>query len=85
MKKHIGRITLQIVAILFLIVGFLGLFLPIVQGILCLVIGLYLFSLVSPWVRGHLHAWGRRHTVVGNVLSRLEQFNERLRRWFHLD
>ena len=33
----------------FIILGILGLFLPILQGILFLLIGLYLLSSTSPW------------------------------------
>ncbi|MEK9131939.1 MAG: hypothetical protein AAB447_03450 [Patescibacteria group bacterium] len=85
MKKHIGRTVLQIIALVFIVFGIIGLFLPFLQGIIFLVIGLYLLSLISPRIREHIHAWGRRHSFVGRVLARLEGFNVRLRRWFHLD
>ncbi len=85
MKKHIGKITVQIIAFVFLIAGILGLFLPFLQGIIFLIIGLYLLSLISPSIRRRLHELGQRHSVVGKVLAKLETFNERIRRWFHLD
>lgn len=85
MKKYLGKITIQALALLCVIFGIIGLFLPFLQGILFLVIGLYLFSLVSPKIRWHIHAWGRRYPSVDRMLTRLERFNSRIRRWFYLD
>lgn len=42
----------RIVGILFIVLGIIGLFLPFLQGILFLVLGLYLYSFSSPRLRG---------------------------------
>lgn len=48
MKERLKRISLQLAGWGFIILGILGLFLPILQGILFLLVGLYLLSNTSP-------------------------------------
>ena len=85
MKKYLGKITIQALALLCIIFGIIGLFLPFLQGILFLVVGVYLLSLVSPSLRMSMHMWGRRYPSVERILVRLERFNSKIRRWFYLD
>jgi uncharacterized protein len=49
MNARIKRIAVWWLGWLFIILGILGLFLPILQGILFLLVGLYLLSAESPW------------------------------------
>ena len=58
-NKHFKRIAILILAILFLILGVIGLVLPFLQGFLFIAIGLLLLSLYSPALR----AWLDKHTV----------------------
>lgn len=53
------RLLILIVGWFFVVLGFIGLFLPILQGFLFLGIGLYLLSLESVWARRKLD-WLRR-------------------------
>ena len=53
----------------FIFLGILGLFLPILQGILFLAIGSYLLSLESPWVRRKMLQMQRRYPKLGATLE----------------
>jgi uncharacterized membrane protein YbaN (DUF454 family) len=53
----------------FIFLGILGLFLPILQGVLFLAIGSYLLSLESPWVRKKLLQFQRRYPKLGATLE----------------
>lgn len=53
----------------FIFLGILGLFLPILQGVLFLAIGSYLLSLESPWVRQKLLQFQRRYPKLGATLE----------------
>ncbi len=48
MKKQIYIVFLQILGVLFLILGVIGIFVPILQGILFIIIGLVIISFTSP-------------------------------------
>jgi uncharacterized membrane protein YbaN (DUF454 family) len=49
MKQRLKRLSLQFSGWGFIFLGVLGLFLPVLQGILFLLVGLYLLSHTSPW------------------------------------
>ena len=53
----------------FIFLGILGLFLPILQGVLFLAVGAYLLSLESPWVRKKLLQFQRRYPKLGATLE----------------
>jgi uncharacterized protein YqgC (DUF456 family) len=59
MRKKLKRGFVLTGAILFILIGLVGLLLPFLQGILFIAIGLLLLSLVVPQVRTFLD----RHTV----------------------
>jgi uncharacterized protein YqgC (DUF456 family) len=59
MKRRIKRLILFIIALIALLLGFVGIFLPFLQGILLLAVGLILLSILSPSVR----VWMEKHTV----------------------
>ncbi|HRH22502.1 MAG TPA: hypothetical protein PLB51_00720 [Candidatus Paceibacterota bacterium] len=46
--RHVYRISLQVFALLVIVLGIVGLFLPILQGILFIVVGIYLLTITSP-------------------------------------
>lgn len=63
------RLLILIVGWAFIVLGVLGLFLPILQGILFLAIGSYLLSLESPWVRRKMLLLQRRYPKLGATLE----------------
>jgi len=63
------RLLILISGWFFIFLGILGLFLPILQGILFLAIGSYLLSLESPWVRKKLLQFRRRYPKLGKTLD----------------
>lgn len=52
-----------------ILLGILGIFLPVLQGILFLAIGSYLLSLESPWVRNKMLTLQRRYPKLGATLD----------------
>lgn len=62
----------------FVILGVAGLFLPFLQGILFLVIGLIVLSRQSPWAARQLERFRATHPAVDR------SYVEALRRWHHL-
>jgi hypothetical protein len=63
------RLLILISGWFFIVLGILGLFLPILQGILFLAIGSYLLSLESPWVRQKMLQFQRRYPKLGATLD----------------
>ena len=53
----------------FIVLGILGLFLPILQGILFILIGLLLLSNVSPWAARLLHRLSQRFPRISRQLD----------------
>lgn len=53
----------------FMFLGVLGLFLPILQGVLFLAIGSYMLSLESPWVRRKMLQFQRRYPKLNSTLE----------------
>ena len=57
--------TLRIgVGFVFLVLGIAGLFLPLLQGILFIIIGLLLLAPYSPFIRKRLDAFKLRHPAM---------------------
>lgn len=59
MKREFKRAAISVGAIIFIVLGLIGLALPFLQGFLFLAIGLILFSISSPRFR----KWAIVHTV----------------------
>lgn len=76
------RVTLLVVGWLLVLIGVAGLFLPGLQGILTIALGLAIASLGSErihrFLRARMHPWPRTQ-------SRMERFRERLHRWLARD
>jgi uncharacterized protein len=70
------RITLGVIALL---LGVAGLFLPVLQGVLFLLIGFYLLSKDIPWVRRQWDKMRRRYPLA---FARWENWKEKFKaRW----
>lgn len=63
------RLLILIAGWFFIVLGILGLVLPILQGILFLAIGSYLLSLESVWVRQKMLQMQRRYPKLGATLE----------------
>ena len=55
------RIVMSAVGYGFLVLGVLGLFLPVLQGILFIAVGLIILSRYAPWAEGLLVRLKERH------------------------
>jgi len=51
MRSRLKSISIKLAGWAFIFLGILGLFLPILQGILFLLVGLFLLSEESPWAK----------------------------------
>lgn len=76
------RVTLLVLGWLLVLVGVAGLFLPGLQGILTIALGLAIASLGSERIHRFLHA--RMHPWP-RIRARMERFRERLHRWLARD
>lgn len=70
MRARVKRIALEIVGWLFIVVGIAGLFLPVLQGILFLLIGLFILSTQYEWAHRLLHRLRERFPRIA------EQFDK---------
>ena len=61
----------------FILLGIIGLFLPFLQGILFLLIGLLILSKESPLAKSILHRFQKRYPVA---YQKMHEFNERLKK-----
>ena len=81
--KHNGRHYLMLaLGWVFIILGILGLFLPILQGILFLAIGLIILSRRSPRIRLLVRRLARRYPAFGTVMGEARARADRLRKRF---
>ncbi len=72
--KQFKKITIQAVGIAFVLFGIVGLFLPFLQGILFLAVGLLLLSVHSPWVKGQVESFAYRHPKFRDIILKAERF-----------
>jgi uncharacterized membrane protein YbaN (DUF454 family) len=71
MNKRIKRIFVLCLGWGFVVLGFIGLFLPILQGILFLLVGLFLLSAE--------YAWARK--IFDKLQQRYPNLYEKVRHW----
>jgi len=76
------RIGILVIGWFFVGLGVLGLFLPILQGILFIMIGLAILSTRSEMVKRWLKHLEERHP---HYHERMEKWRERMRSWFKKD
>jgi uncharacterized membrane protein YbaN (DUF454 family) len=65
-KSRLKRIATHIVGWAFILLGIVGLVLPILQGILFILIGLFILSGVSPWAARLLDRIRKRFPRISN-------------------
>jgi uncharacterized membrane protein YbaN (DUF454 family) len=78
MQARIKRVVVQIVGWCFILLGILGLFLPILQGVLFLLIGLIILS--SEYVWAH-HLLNRLRQRFPKLSSTAEEATAKAARW----
>ena len=74
------RLLVLIVGWAFILIGFIGLFLPVLQGILCLMIGLIILSTEYHWARRLLEIVNRRFPRLARVSHTAA---EKAKLWLH--
>lgn len=78
MKEIIKRVLILSLGWFFIILGIIGLFLPVLQGILFLFIGLVILSRASKTVKSWLEKLKNRHPKFGYYLDKAK---EKVRDW----
>ncbi|MHB8170617.1 MAG: PGPGW domain-containing protein [Thermincolia bacterium] len=77
MKAKIKSLITQIFGWLFILLGIAGLFLPFLQGILFILIGLYLLSHESPWAKKLLYKLRLRFPKLAHALDEAKARNKK--------
>ena len=83
---HVKPILMQALGYLFLVLGVLGMFLPILQGFLFLFIGLLILARYAPWAERLLHNIRSRHPrfdqMIGQAERKSHQWGQRTKATF---
>lgn len=66
-------IVMQSLGYGFLVLGVIGIFLPILQGSICLVIGLAILSRHAPWAERLMHRLKERYPKLGHMIDAAEE------------
>ena len=74
MNREVKRILVIVAGVIFVILGFVGLALPFLQGFLFLIIGLILLSISSAKVRTWLESHTRRYPKVHTAVEKMEKW-----------
>jgi uncharacterized membrane protein YbaN (DUF454 family) len=77
-KLRLRRIGVIVVGWAFIVLGIAGLFLPVLQGILFLLIGLLILSTEYVWAHNLLHKLRTRFPAIAKHMDRAR---ERAERW----
>ena len=78
MNRHVKRVLILIVGWGFLLLGVVGLFLPILQGVLFILIGLIILSSEYVWAHHLLTKLRERFPKIGKVA---DQASEKAKGW----
>lgn len=78
MNRHAKRILILIVGWFFILLGIVGLFLPILQGILFILIGLIILSSEYVWAHQLLKRIKERFPKIGRVA---DEATEKAKAW----
>ncbi|MBL6934778.1 MAG: hypothetical protein ISR48_05140 [Alphaproteobacteria bacterium] len=69
MRKHLRRLLLRILGYALLALGVAGLFLPILQGVLFFLLGLFVLAVEEPWAGRLLERLERHHPKLGHKIA----------------
>jgi uncharacterized protein len=76
--RYLAVITTQVLGILFIVLGIVGLFLPFLQGIFFLIIGLYLLSFSMPKLRAKIHQYLSRYPKLDGWAHKIDNAIRRI-------
>ncbi len=68
----VRTILLQAIGYLFLLLGVLGMVLPVLQGFLFLAVGMIILAKTAPWAKRLLDRFRKRHPRVGALIDQAE-------------
>ncbi len=77
-KKTLKRAAILVAGWAFIVLGIAGLFLPVLQGILFLLIGLFILLVEYPWAHRLLH---RLKARFPKIAAQFEIAKEKSERW----
>jgi uncharacterized membrane protein YbaN (DUF454 family) len=77
MRARAKRIAIEVVGWAFILLGVAGLFLPVLQGILFLLIGLFILSTQYAWAHRLLHRLRERFPKIAQQLDKAKAKAER--------
>jgi uncharacterized membrane protein YbaN (DUF454 family) len=77
-KSRLKRAATYVAGWFFILLGILGLFLPILQGILFILVGLFLLSSVSPWAERLLNRLRKRYPRISKTF---DEAKEKAKHW----
>jgi uncharacterized protein len=77
MRARLRRIAIEIVGWTFIVLGIAGLFLPFLQGILFLLIGLFILSMQYAWAHRLLHRLRERFPRIAEQFDKAKTKAER--------
>lgn len=80
MMRHFKRLGLLALGWAFILVGIAGLFLPVIQGILCLLIGLFILSTEYIWAHRLLLKLKQRFP---GVARHMDAATAKANEWLH--
>lgn len=68
-KAKLKRVSIHVIGWGFILLGILGLVLPILQGFLFILVGLFVLSSVSPWAERLLHRLRKRFPKTSKMFD----------------
>jgi hypothetical protein len=77
MRTRVKRIAIEVAGWTFVVLGIAGLFLPVLQGILFLLIGLFILSTQYAWAHRLLHRLRERFPKIAEQLDKAKAKAER--------
>lgn len=80
MRAFFKHLIVQLVGWAFIVVGIIGLFLPVLQGVLFILVGLIILSAEYHWARRLLEIVRKRFP---SVARRSQEASARAKRWLH--
>lgn len=82
MDRKLKRVLMMVAGWAFVLLGILGLFLPLLQGVLFLFVGLLIFSRFSETAQGIERRVSERHPRLAAQLERAHRVEDRVLGWF---
>jgi uncharacterized membrane protein YbaN (DUF454 family) len=77
MWARIRKIVVIVLGVVFILLGVAGLFLPILQGVLCLLIGMNLLGREVPWVQRQFERLRARYPAA---FAKFDAFKEKVKK-----